>query len=124
VTMDYLYHHGASWALTVRNGSAIKYLHRQSGQKTGTLTSWYWLTILGFVFLLSCGTARAADAKITAEQASQIALTAVPGKVTDVAIERKRGRNVYVVEITAEKDGAEIDVLVDIESGKVVGTER
>jgi uncharacterized membrane protein YkoI len=102
----------------------MKYLHRQSGQKTGNLIWWCWLATLGFALLQSFGTARAADAKITAEQASRIALTAVPGKVTDVAIERKRGRNVYVVEIVAEKDGAEIDVLVDIESGKVIGTER
>jgi uncharacterized membrane protein YkoI len=102
----------------------MKYVHRRSGEKTGNLIWWCWLATLGFALLQPFGTARAADAKITAEQASQIALMAVPGKVTDVAIERKRGRNVYVVEIAAEKDGAEIDVLVDIESGKVVGTER
>jgi uncharacterized membrane protein YkoI len=110
-------------APTVRNGSTMKFLRIQSGQETGTC-AWGWLPILGFAVLLSFTTARAADAKLTAEQASQIALKAVPGKVTDVTIERKRGRNVYVVEIAAEKDGAEIDVLVDIESGKVVGTER
>jgi len=102
----------------------MKYLLGQSGQKSGTLIWWCWFAILVFIFLESFGTAKAADAKITAEQASQIALTTVPGKVTDVAIEKKRGHNVYVVEIVAEKDGAEIDVLVDIESGKVVGTER
>jgi uncharacterized membrane protein YkoI len=111
-------------APTVSNGSTIKSLRRQSGQEIGTRAWWYWLPILGVVALLSFGAVRAADAKLTAEQASQIALKAVPGKVTDVTIERKRGRNVYVVEIAAEKDGAEIDVLVDIESGKVVGTER
>jgi uncharacterized membrane protein YkoI len=102
----------------------MKYLQRQSGHKTGALIWLSWLGVLGFALLEPCATASSADAKITAEQASQIALTAVPGKVTDVAIERKRGRNVYVVEIAAEKDGAEIDVLVDIESGRVVGTER
>jgi uncharacterized membrane protein YkoI len=102
----------------------MKYLRKKCGQKTGNLIWWCCLATLGFALLQSFGTAWAADAKITAEQASQIALTTVPGKVTDVAIERKRGRNVYVVEIVAEKDGAEIDVLVDIESGKVIGTER
>jgi uncharacterized membrane protein YkoI len=61
--------------------------------------------------------------KITQEQASEIALKVVPGKVTDIAIEKKRGRKVYVVEIVAEKGGVETDVLVDIESGKVLGTE-
>jgi uncharacterized membrane protein YkoI len=58
------------------------------------------------------------------DQASQIALQEVAGKVTDVTIEKKRGRNVYVVEVVAEKDSAEVDVLVDLESGKVIGTER
>jgi uncharacterized membrane protein YkoI len=61
--------------------------------------------------------------KITQEQASEVALKVVPGKVTDITIEKKRGRNVYVVEIVAEKDGVETDVLVDIESGRVLGTE-
>jgi uncharacterized membrane protein YkoI len=61
--------------------------------------------------------------KITQEQASEVALKVVPGKVTDITIEKKRGRNVYVVEIIAEKGGVETDVLVDIESGRVLGTE-
>lgn len=91
-----------------------------------------WLTLLCMtlvcVWLGLAGIAAAQDGKgpapkITQEQATQIALKVVPGKVTDVAIERKRGRRVYVVEIVAEKDGAETDVLVDIESGKVLGTE-
>jgi uncharacterized membrane protein YkoI len=102
----------------------MNYVHSHSGQKAGNLIWWCWSAALAFTLLQPFGAAGAADAKITAEQASQIALTVVPGKVTDVAIERKRGRNVYVVEIAAEKDGSEIDVLVDIESGKVVGTER
>jgi uncharacterized membrane protein YkoI len=98
--------------------------HRRSDQKTRTLIWCCWLFILGFASVGILGTASAVDPKITADQASQIALTEVPGKVTDITIEKKRGRNVYVVEIIAEQDSAEIDVLVDIESGKVVGTER
>ena len=61
-------------------------------------------------------------AKITKEQATKVALEQVPGKVTDVTIERKRGKNVYVVEIQSPDQG-EKDVLVDMESGKVIGTE-
>ena len=61
-------------------------------------------------------------AKITKEQATKVALEQVPGKVTDVTIERKRGKNVYVVEIQSPDQG-EKDVIVDMESGKVVGTE-
>jgi uncharacterized membrane protein YkoI len=64
------------------------------------------------------------NAKITKEQASQSALQTVPGQVTDVTVERKRGKNVYVVEIVADKGGGETDVLVDMESGKVLGVEH
>lgn len=63
-----------------------------------------------------------AGAKITKEQATKVALEQIPGKVTDVTIERKRGRNVYVVEIQSPDQG-EKDVFVDMESGKVVGTD-
>ncbi len=59
--------------------------------------------------------------KISKEQATQNALAAFPGQVTDVAIEKKRGKNVWVVEIVAEKTGAETDVLVDMDSGVVIG---
>jgi uncharacterized membrane protein YkoI len=44
------------------------------------------------------------------------------GKPTKLSIERKKGKNVYVVEITT-KDKEEKDVFVDIESGEVVGTD-
>jgi uncharacterized membrane protein YkoI len=63
-----------------------------------------------------------AGAKVTKEQATKIALEHIPGKVTDVTIERKRGKNVYVVEIQSPDQG-EKDVFVDMESGKVVGTD-
>jgi uncharacterized membrane protein YkoI len=59
-------------------------------------------------------------AKITEEQAKKIALERIPGKVTDVVIEKKRGRNVYVIEIQSPEQG-EKDVFVDIETGKIVG---
>ena len=87
--------------------------------------------------LLLPGTAPAADAedpvqeaaaepsaKVSREQAVQAALAAVPGKVTDAGIEKKRGKNMWVIEIVADKDGAEIDVLVDPDSGKVIGMDR
>jgi uncharacterized membrane protein YkoI len=64
----------------------------------------------------------AVAAKITEEQAKASALKAMPGKVTKVQIEKKRGKTVYVVEIMSEKKG-EVDVLVDMVSGKVIGTE-
>jgi len=84
-------------------------------------------TIRGYllaVLLLAPAMAAAqpAGTKITKEQATKVALERVPGKVTDVTIEKKRGKNVYVVEILSPDQG-EKDVLVDMESGKVVGTE-
>ena len=83
---------------------------------------------IGAGSLALAGTAFAQDkpptaaAKITEEEAKAIALKAVPGKVTNVVIERKKGTNVYVVEIMSEEKG-EIDVFVDIVSGKVIGTD-
>jgi uncharacterized membrane protein YkoI len=61
-------------------------------------------------------------AKVSGDQATKIALAEIPGKATSVKIERKKGKNVYVVEIQTPKDG-EKDVFVDIESGKIVGTD-
>ena len=61
-------------------------------------------------------------AKITEEQAKKIALEHIPGKVTDVAIEKKGGKNVYVIEIQSPEQG-EKDVFVDIETGKIIGTD-
>jgi uncharacterized membrane protein YkoI len=61
-------------------------------------------------------------AKITKEQAKKIALERIPGEVTDVVIEKKRGKNVYVIEIQSPELG-ERDVFVDIETGKIVGTD-
>lgn len=62
------------------------------------------------------------EPKITAEQATDTALKRMPGRMTSVVIERKRGRYVYVVEIMTSDTG-ERDVLVDIQSGEIVGIE-
>jgi len=61
-------------------------------------------------------------AKVSGDQATKIALAEIPGKATSVKIERKKGKNVYVVEIQTPKDG-EKDVFVDIETRKIVGTD-
>ena len=62
------------------------------------------------------------EPKLTAEQATETALKRMPGRMTSVVIERKRGRYVYVVEIMTSDTG-ERDVLVDIQSGEIVGIE-
>jgi uncharacterized membrane protein YkoI len=61
-------------------------------------------------------------AKVSEAEATKIALERIPGKVTDVTIEQKLGKNVYVIEIQ-NKDQGEKDVFVDIESGEIVGTD-
>jgi hypothetical protein len=61
-------------------------------------------------------------AKVSGVQATKIALEKIPGKATKLTIERKRGKNVYVVEVQT-RDGGEKDVFVDIETGQIVGTD-
>ena len=41
-----------------------------------------------------------------------------------MSIERKLGANRYVVELLAKEDGIETDVIIDMETGKVLGTEK
>lgn len=62
------------------------------------------------------------DKKITEKEAVNIALKEVSGTVTDIELERKRGHEVYSVEI--DDNGEEVDVFVDIKTGEVIGTER
>jgi uncharacterized membrane protein YkoI len=69
-------------------------------------------------------TAKTGAPKISKDVAKQNALAVLPGEVTDVTIEKKRGRNVWVIEIVAAKDGAETDVLVDMETGTVIGMDN
>ena len=59
---------------------------------------------------------------ITEEEAIAIALKEVEGKVTDVSIEKKFGKAAYVVEIDAD-NGPETDVIIDVDTGEVLGVE-
>ena len=58
---------------------------------------------------------------ITEAKAIIIAQNIVQGEVTDVEIEKKYGKTAYIVEIDA--DGTETDVIIDIETGEVLGIE-
>ncbi|MBI2135418.1 PepSY domain-containing protein [Candidatus Woesearchaeota archaeon] len=60
-------------------------------------------------------------AGITEQEAIAIAQKRVPGRVTDVGIEEKFGKAAYVVEI--DDGGTETDVIIDIETGNVLGIE-
>jgi uncharacterized membrane protein YkoI len=61
---------------------------------------------------------------ISQEEAKQIALKAVPGKVTDVTIEKKLGANRYVVEVMPADGGKEVDVIIDMKTGKVLALDK
>ena len=61
---------------------------------------------------------------ISEDEAKQIAAKTVPGKATDVAIEKKRGANRFVVEVAPAAGGKEVDVIIDMTSGKVLGIEK
>ena len=61
---------------------------------------------------------------ISEDEAKQIAEKAVPGKAIDVAIEKKRGANRFVVEVAPAAGGKEVDVIIDMTSGKVLGIEK
>ena len=80
------------------------------------------LAVLLLPAMVTAEPTRKAAAKITPEEASKIALERIPGNVTEVTIERKRGKEVYVVEIQTANEG-EKDVLVDIKTGRIIGTE-
>ena len=70
------------------------------------------------------GAPAAAAKTISEDQAKEIALKAVPGKVTDIAIEKKFGANRYVVEVMPTTGGKELDVIIDMTSGKVLKVEK
>jgi uncharacterized membrane protein YkoI len=66
-----------------------------------------------------------AGAKVISEdEAKKIALKAVPGKVQDIAVEKKLGEDRYVVEIIPAKGGKEVDVVIHMTTGKVLAIEN
>ena len=74
---------------------------------------------------LASGTAIAeTKAKISDDELKAIAVKTVPGKAVDVAIEKKLGANRYVVEVLRTSDGAEIDVIIDMATHKVLGIDK
>lgn len=68
--------------------------------------------------------ASAGGKSISQDDAKLIAVKAVPGKAIDVTIEKKAGVNRYVVEVAPAKGGKELDVVIDMASGKVLGIEK
>jgi Peptidase propeptide and YPEB domain len=68
--------------------------------------------------------ATAGGKAISEDDAKVIAIKAVPGKVINVAVEKLKGVNRYVVEVVPTAGGKEWDVIVDMTSGKVIGIEK
>lgn len=66
----------------------------------------------------------AAGKTITQDEAKLVAVTAVPGKAINVAVEKLKGVNRYVVEVVPTVGGKELDVIIDMASGKVIGIEK
>ena len=62
--------------------------------------------------------------KISDDQAKEIAVKTVPGEAMDVAVERKLGKKTIVVEVISDVDGSETDVIIDMETGEVLATEK
>jgi len=73
--------------------------------------------------LASVGAAGPEVRKISDEEAEAIALKTVPGEVTGLKIERKFGAKRIVVEVVAADNSVETDVIIDMATGEVLGTE-
>ena len=61
----------------------------------------------------------AEQTNLTEEQVIEIALMEVPGEVTEVELEKRRGNTYYEVEISAA-DGSEMEVKIAAESGEIL----
>ncbi len=71
--------------------------------------------------MVSAQTASAATG-LSQEQIMEIALMEVPGEVTEVERERRRGKQVYEVEIIGV-DGTEMEVTIAAETGEILKVE-
>jgi uncharacterized membrane protein YkoI len=63
-----------------------------------------------------------ASKKLSESEAKAIALKKVPGEITDIAIEKFKGKDAYFVEVAAD-NGPETDVVIDIDTGEVLRVE-
>ena len=83
--------------------------------KIGALSG---LLAVGGIAMVSAQTA-AEQTNLTEEQVIKIALMEVPGEVTEVELEERRGNSYYEVEVTAE-DGREMELKISADSGEVL----
>lgn len=95
-----------------------------------TLTAFIFsVFMLTGIFLLTCADVSAQNtkltkqAKITMEQAREIALKRVNGTITDQELEKKRGKIIYSFDIK-DANGKVFDVEIDAKTGKVLKVEE
>ncbi len=72
----------------------------------------------GIATMVSAQTA-AEQTNLTEEQIIEIALMEVPGEVTEIELEERRGNTFYEVEITTE-NGDEMELKIAAEDGEVL----
>ena len=93
--------------------------------KTNTITKIGALSGLlaagGIVTMVSAQSA-AEQTGLTEAQIIEIALMEVPGEVTEVELEERRGDSYYEVDVTAE-DGREMEIKIAADSGDILKVE-
>ncbi len=60
---------------------------------------------------------------VTAKQAIDIALTAIPGVVHEVELEKENDTLAWEIELVAVQDDKEYEILIDANTGKVIKQE-
>jgi len=82
----------------------------------GALTG---LVLAGGVAGLVSAQTVADETGLSEEQIIEIALLEVPGEVSEVELERRRGQSVYEVEIL-NADGVEVEMILVAETGEIL----
>lgn len=59
---------------------------------------------------------------LSEDQIIEIALSEIPGEVTEVEQERRRGQSIFEVEVTGE-DGIEMELAIDAQTGEILKVE-
>jgi uncharacterized membrane protein YkoI len=96
----------------------------ETGFTTATLAAGSAAAALSAAATGAGGAAKGGAKVISEDEAKKIAVKAVPGKATDIAVEKKLGANRYVVEVQPAAGGKELDVVIDMTSGKVLAVEK
>ncbi|WP_136439506.1 PepSY domain-containing protein [Pacificoceanicola onchidii] len=87
--------------------------------KIGALSG---LIAVGGIATMVSAQSAAEQTGLTEEQIIEIALAEVPGSVTEVELEERRGTTYYEVEVTAE-DGSEMELKIAADSGEILKVE-